>query len=93
MAGQQSLQSIRLEPITMSRHAQNEAAVAFAMRRPLPWRTIVSNAIDLVQSCIRRRRERQELLDYIASDHRAAADIGISAHDAHAWAKRPFWRA
>jgi len=39
-----------------------------------------------------RRRHRRELLDYLASDHRAAADIGVTPNDARIWAERPFWR-
>jgi len=28
----------------------------------------------------------------MAIDHRAAADIGVTAGDARDWAERPFWR-
>jgi uncharacterized protein YjiS (DUF1127 family) len=39
-----------------------------------------------------RRRQRSELLDYLATDHRAAADIGVTSYEAKLWAERPFWR-
>jgi uncharacterized protein YjiS (DUF1127 family) len=44
-------------------------------------------------STLRRRRDRYELLCYLAADHRAAADIGIDRSNACEWAERPFWRA
>jgi hypothetical protein len=28
-----------------------------------------------------RRRQRQELIDYLASDHRAARDLGITIYE------------
>lgn len=40
----------------------------------------------------RQQRERRELLDYLASDYRAAADIGMTNAQARALAGRPFWR-
>lgn len=47
---------------------------------------------DLVRTCAKRSRERRELLTYLAQDHPAAADIGMSrAADGEAWAHRPFW--
>jgi hypothetical protein len=39
-----------------------------------------------------RQLQRQELFDYIASDYRAAADIGITSGEARSWSQRPFWR-
>jgi uncharacterized protein YjiS (DUF1127 family) len=38
------------------------------------------------------RRQRQEFIDFLASDHRAAADIGITAYEAQQYIDRPFWR-
>ena len=46
----------------------------------------------LVRTWLRRHQRRQELLSYIAQDHRAAADIGITRAEAEDWARRPFWR-
>ena len=43
--------------------------------------------------CRQRRQERAELLAFIANDHRAAADIGITKYEAMSWSNRPLWRA
>jgi uncharacterized protein YjiS (DUF1127 family) len=36
------------------------------------------------------RRQRKELLDFLASDHRAAADLGITPYEAQQYFDRPF---
>jgi uncharacterized protein YjiS (DUF1127 family) len=77
----------------MSHYLHGESAAALAERRPISWRLFFSRANELVRSWIRRRQQRQELLDYIAIDHRATADLGVAANDARDWAERPFWRA
>jgi uncharacterized protein YjiS (DUF1127 family) len=46
----------------------------------------------LVRTWWKRHQSRQELLDYIAQDHRAAADMGTTRAEAEDWARRPFWR-
>ena len=46
----------------------------------------------LVQTWWKRHQSRQELLNYIAQDHRAAADMGTTRAEAEDWARRPFWR-
>jgi uncharacterized protein YjiS (DUF1127 family) len=38
------------------------------------------------------RRQRRELLDFLASDHRAAADIGITPYEVRQYFDRPFGR-
>lgn len=38
-----------------------------------------------------RRRERLELLECLAQDRRAAADMRVSP-EAEFWARQPFWR-
>ena len=48
--------------------------------------------LNLVRTWFKRRRSRRELLNYIAQDHRAAADMGTTRTDAEDWARRPFWR-
>jgi hypothetical protein len=48
-----------------------------AEQRSLPWRAIFARAIGHVRSRMARRKQRRELRDYLASDYRAAADIGI----------------
>ena len=46
----------------------------------------------LVRTWLKRHQSRQELLNYIAQDHRAAADMGTTRAEAEDWARRPFWR-
>ena len=46
----------------------------------------------LIRTWTERGRERQQLLDFLANDHRAAADLGTTYPDAVEWAQRPFWR-
>jgi hypothetical protein len=59
-------------------YVDHELTAASAERRPFSWRSFFSVAIDRARTHYRQRRERQELMAYIASDHRAAADIGAS---------------
>ena len=64
----------------------------FATRRYFNWRRFFERVMDLARRCRERRRQRQELLDFMEHDHRAAADIGMTSYDARKWAERPFWR-
>lgn len=82
-----------LERKVMSHNLHGESTAAFAERRWYPSRTFFSSVIDIMRTWIRRRQQRQELLDYMAIDHRAAADIGATGNEAREWAERPFWRA
>ncbi len=75
----------------MSCYLQNPAAGAFAERRSR--RAWLHNIADWLRAAHDRRRQRQELIDYLASDHRAAADIGIGSYETHHLSARPFWRA
>jgi hypothetical protein len=77
----------------MSHYPHAEPAATFARRRPISWRLFFQAAIDMARTRTRHRQQRQELLDYLASDHRAAADLGVNANDARAWAERPFREA
>lgn len=77
----------------MSHYADGESFAAFAESQSFSWRAFCSRLIDTARIWSKRRRDRQELLDYLALDHRAAADIGIDRSDAREWAHRPFWRA
>jgi hypothetical protein len=43
----------------------------------LTWRTVFARAADRMRASIARRKQRRELHDYLASDYRAAADIGV----------------
>ncbi len=77
----------------MSDHVYSGAAPVLAKRPSLSWRALLDEIVKLVRICRRRREQRQELLDYMARDHRAAADIGITGNEARSWSQRPFWRA
>jgi uncharacterized protein YjiS (DUF1127 family) len=70
-----------------------ESVSAFAESPSVSWRAFFKSVVDTARSWLDRRRERQELLDYLAMDHRAARDIGIDRGNARDWAERPFWRA
>jgi uncharacterized protein YjiS (DUF1127 family) len=75
-------------------HAASAAgAASFPARRSPSWRAFLARAVDQLQAWRMRRQQRRELLDYLASDHRAASDIGITGYDARAWSERPFWRS
>ena len=77
----------------MSGFGKSEHAGAFLKERTQPWRTFGSRIIEGVWAFWLRRKQRQELLEYIASDYRAAADIGVTSGEARGWSQRPFWRA
>jgi hypothetical protein len=66
--------------------------VAFTEHLSFSIRAFAKNALERIRTSIKRRRERRELLDYIASDHRAAADLGISVSAMHRWPRYHFWR-
>jgi uncharacterized protein YjiS (DUF1127 family) len=76
----------------MRSYSNSESVGAFAEARALSWRVIANRIATLIQTSWTRRQQRQELLDYIASDCRAAADIGITSGEARGWSQRPFWR-
>jgi uncharacterized protein YjiS (DUF1127 family) len=77
----------------MSCYLQDEAAAAFPERRSASWHMLFTHTVDRMRAVLDRRRQRQELLDYLASDPRAAADLGISSCEARNLSRRPFWRA
>jgi uncharacterized protein YjiS (DUF1127 family) len=70
----------------------DEPHAAFAECPALSWRVLVNRVIDSIRTCHARRRQRQDLLNYLASDYRAAADIGVTNSEALGWSRRPFWR-
>jgi uncharacterized protein YjiS (DUF1127 family) len=81
-----------LERIVMSHYLHGESAAGFAGGRAFPWRAFLNGAAATARTWLMRRQQRQELLDYMATDHRATADIGVAGNDARDWAKRPFWQ-
>ncbi len=66
----------------MSCCSQTETGAAFAARRTFSLRTVFNRVIDRVRIARNHRRQRQELIEYLASDHRAAKDLGITMHEA-----------
>jgi uncharacterized protein YjiS (DUF1127 family) len=76
----------------MSRTFDVESVSTFAERPTFSFAALFRVIIETVRIWRRRSRARQELLDYLAMDYRAAADIGIDRSNAREWARRPFWR-
>jgi len=76
----------------MSHYLHGDSAAALQQRRQISWRMLFQSADNMVRNWIKRRQQRQEFLDYMVLDHRAAADIGLAANDARDWAERPFWQ-
>jgi uncharacterized protein YjiS (DUF1127 family) len=76
----------------MSRSLVTETTVGFAPRPTVAWRPFFDRAGVIIQNWRERVKQRRELIAYMASDHRVAADIGVTHHDARDWAERPFWR-
>jgi uncharacterized protein YjiS (DUF1127 family) len=77
----------------MSQYLNGESIAAFAESRSFSSRAFLQRAIDTVLMWRKRQREREELLRYLALDHRAGTDIGMDRNCAREWADRPFWRA
>jgi len=76
----------------MSFYFQSGSATALAERRPFSWRAFFGSAVERVRVYFAHRKQRRELLDYMASDHRAAADLGITSHEARNLPMKPFRR-
>jgi hypothetical protein len=68
----------------MSCYSQTETAAAFAARQTLSLRAIFSRVFGRVRVARNRRRQRKELIEYLARDHRAANDLGITT-DVRNW--------
>ena len=63
----------------MSCYSQTETAAEFAARQKFSLRRAVfSGIIGRVRVACDRRRQRQEIIEYLASDHRAANDLAIT---------------
>jgi uncharacterized protein YjiS (DUF1127 family) len=74
-----------------------EAGSPFTERRSFSWRSLRRSALSILPISFRtvatwrsRRRQRRELFEFLASDHRAAADIGITRYDAEQSFDWPF---
>jgi hypothetical protein len=66
----------------MSCHAQTETKAAFAARRTFSLRAAFNRVVERIRAAHQHRRQHQELIDYLASDHRAAQDLGITICEA-----------
>jgi uncharacterized protein YjiS (DUF1127 family) len=76
----------------MSRTFDLESVSAFAQRPKVSLFAPFRKMIETVGIWLKRSQAREDLLDFLAKDYRAAADIGINRNDALEWAHRPFWR-
>ena len=65
----------------MSSYSQSGPASTFVDRRLPSLRAVFVGAVARVRASRTRRKQHRELLDYLASDHRAAADIGITNYN------------
>jgi uncharacterized protein YjiS (DUF1127 family) len=77
----------------MSRYLNGESVAAFAESRSFFWRAFLQSVISTIRIWRGRQQEREELLKYLAMDHRAGTDIGLDRTCAREWAERPFWQA
>lgn len=78
----------------MSRYLDGESVAGFpGSSQTFSWRKFFKSFAETARIWLKRSRDRQELLDYLAMDHRAAKDIGIDRSNAREWARRPFWQA
>lgn len=77
----------------MSHYAHGESRAALTGWWSIPWRTLFRRATNTLRLWAARQRQRHELLEYLATDHRVVADIGASENDMREWATRPFWQA
>jgi hypothetical protein len=69
-----------------------------AFQRLLSWLTAIYESGRCVAGCCRsvirmwalRHRDRQDVLNLLAQDHRAAADMGTTPEELRTWAQKPF---
>jgi uncharacterized protein YjiS (DUF1127 family) len=61
-------------------------------RASIHERTFPADIPDRFWDWIERWRARRELLEYMATEHRAASDLGTTENEAKTWATKPFWR-
>ena len=65
----------------MSCYSHRERDAAFAAPQTFSLRAVLTRIADHLRRARDRRRQRQELIDYLRSDHRAARDLGITVYD------------
>ena len=64
----------------MSCCSQTETGVA--RRRTSSLRTVFNRVVERIRVARNHRRQCRELIEYLASDHRAANDLGMTIHEA-----------
>jgi hypothetical protein len=62
----------------MSCYSHSEIDAPLAAPRTFSLRAVLSQIADHLRRARELRRQRQELIDYLRSDHRAARDLGIT---------------
>jgi uncharacterized protein YjiS (DUF1127 family) len=84
----------------MSDRILAEVTSTFIERRLFSWRPLTRGAVRIFRALFHivgtwrsRRRQRRELFEFLASDHRAAADIGITRYEAEHWFNQPLRRS
>ena len=65
----------------MSCYSHSEKDAAFGAPRTFSLGAVLRKAADHLRRAREHRRQRQELIDYLKSDHRAARDLGISINE------------
>jgi len=65
----------------MSCCSHSERDAAFAAPRTFSLRAVLGRVADHLRRAHERRRQRQELIDYLRSDHRVARDLGITIYE------------
>lgn len=66
----------------MSCYAETKTGAAVAARRTFSLRHLFDRAVERLRAAHQRRKQCHELIDYLASDHRAASDLGITLNEA-----------
>lgn len=67
----------------MSYYWQIETRAAFAARQTVSLGSVFSRVAGRLRVARDRRRQRRELIEYLASDHRATSDLGVTAYETH----------
>jgi hypothetical protein len=65
----------------MSCYSHCQRGATFVAPRTFSLRAVLSRVADRLRRARDRRRQRQELIDYLVSDHRAARDLGITIYE------------
>jgi len=66
----------------MSCYAQTGTNAAVTARRTHSLRRVFKRVVERFRAAHQRRKQCRELIEYLASDHRAAQDLGITISEA-----------